>query len=383
MKKFYSVAAIFLIGVLMSQAPDMVGEAFSSQGLWFESVKDNGGNWTARVVASYSGSRYSQDEIIVPATVESRGTVMVVTAIGKDAFTGCENLRKISIAEGVKVIGDNNFTGCPKLEKVLLPSGLIEIGGNCFSELPSLGSIVLPEGLTDVGSGSFCSLGVSHLELGSIREIPQNSFCNLPMLKSLVVPASVGVIESGAVSDTGIEEVWFESAGSSQEKMLLLTNGSFRNNKALRRIYCRHSTPPRVEGPVSADFDVTPFQHNFPFRTDNIQTLEELSALTLYVPTYCAGTYSYGLLWERMTIAEHDFEAGLDSADADCAVRVDVVPGGVSVSATGSRVPVRICTISGMEVYSAENESGNIRCVLPSGIYVVKAGDSVRKVSIR
>ena len=43
-----------------------------------------------------------------------------VTAIGKNAFFGCENLREVYIADSVKLIEESVFYGCASLQKIHL-----------------------------------------------------------------------------------------------------------------------------------------------------------------------------------------------------------------------------------------------------------------------
>jgi len=68
------------------------------------------------------------------ATFEMPG----VTAIGSEAFAGCEMLRDTALPQTLVSIGDEAFRGCIRLGKLTAPASLTEIGIDAFAACESL-----------------------------------------------------------------------------------------------------------------------------------------------------------------------------------------------------------------------------------------------------
>lgn len=67
--------------------------------------------------------------VTIPATVRE---------IETHAFTGCDSLEFLTIAEGVEVIDGYAFSECPKLSLVSLPDSIKEINSGAFRNCPNL-----------------------------------------------------------------------------------------------------------------------------------------------------------------------------------------------------------------------------------------------------
>lgn len=101
-----------------------------------------------------------------------------IESIDSNAFSGCDNLRKVEFNEGLEIIDSEAFYGsglvevnlpsslsqiyegafreCEKLEKVSFKgNNLTFIGSGVFSECDSLDSITLPEGLIQLRAAVF------------------------------------------------------------------------------------------------------------------------------------------------------------------------------------------------------------------------------------
>jgi hypothetical protein len=61
-----------------------------------------------------------------------------VTAIGRDAFSGCENLVSVIIPAGVTSIGGWAFYACSSLTSITIPASLISIEDSAFLKCKSL-----------------------------------------------------------------------------------------------------------------------------------------------------------------------------------------------------------------------------------------------------
>ena len=81
------------------------------------------------VIGNPGGGKYSGD-VVVPGTVEYDGITYTVKGVGGRAFEQCDDLRKVTISEGIYKIGAYAFIGCGNLERVILPSTLGEINNS-------------------------------------------------------------------------------------------------------------------------------------------------------------------------------------------------------------------------------------------------------------
>ena len=73
----------------------------------------------------------------------------------KYAFSGCKNLRSITIPKTVKTIGAAAFMGCKKLNKVTMKYGLKVISQDVFCDCPKLTRVVVPSSVKRIGTSAF------------------------------------------------------------------------------------------------------------------------------------------------------------------------------------------------------------------------------------
>ncbi len=78
-----------------------------------------------------------------------------VTLIGLNAFRGCSNLQRVSIAGSVKKIASSAFSDCTALTKVILPKKLTQIDANAFSGCNELTQVIIPANVTSIGDSAF------------------------------------------------------------------------------------------------------------------------------------------------------------------------------------------------------------------------------------
>lgn len=78
-----------------------------------------------------------------------------ITAVPEDAFSGCENLQRVTIPKTVRSIGARAFGQCKNLSQVDLSEGLTYIGDNAFLQCKSLTEIQIPDSVTSMGEDPF------------------------------------------------------------------------------------------------------------------------------------------------------------------------------------------------------------------------------------
>ena len=200
-----------------------------------------------------------------------------VTSIGKDAFTYCPNLRRITlpnsillvepgafcsckdlhfygkfasegneslivdgklirfsncdaktydVPNGVTSIEESAFMGCEALTSVTLPYSLTTIKARAFDECCKLRDIVIPEGVNDIGNSAFSHCqSLENVSLpNSLIEIGEYAFSYCKSLKCITIPQSVKSI--GRMAFHGCKKIMFYGKYTSGDNRSLIIDGN-------------------------------------------------------------------------------------------------------------------------------------------------------------
>ena len=111
-------------------------------------------------------------------------------------ISGC---KKTTIPNSVTSIGDYAFCYCSGLTSVTIPNSVTAIGEETFSGCTGLTSIEIPNSVTEIGDNAFsdCSNLESVILSDNLTAIGAYSFCKCSNLKSVTIPDKVTYIESG------------------------------------------------------------------------------------------------------------------------------------------------------------------------------------------
>lgn len=152
------------------------------------------------------------EEVTIPAEIDGKK----VTKIGYMAFHDSDNIKKITISEGITHIGDYNFHDMPALSEVTLPESLLKIGTNNFYSCKKLKSIKLPSKLKIIENGCFYQTA----------------------LKEITIPASVtslGITKYGTNTFSGSYDLKYINVESGNKKYASVDGLLY--NKAKTKLY--------------------------------------------------------------------------------------------------------------------------------------------------
>ena len=126
-----------------SQQPvaGMVGEKFKINGNTYQ-LTSNGTQATAALV---KGSK-KKAKVVIPSAVKKNGVTVYVTAIGNNAFKNRKKVKTVVIGKNVQRIGKKAFAGCRNLRKITVKSRMVRmVGKKAFQSISSRAVIKVPK----------------------------------------------------------------------------------------------------------------------------------------------------------------------------------------------------------------------------------------------
>ena len=105
-------------------------------------------------------------------------------AIGKGAFSGCNQLKEVFLSPMTKMIDSYAFSGCERLRNITIPDSVTSIGSRCFGGCKSLTSVSLSNNISCIPDAAFT--GCSSLQQinipSNIQKIEHDAFSNCTSL---------------------------------------------------------------------------------------------------------------------------------------------------------------------------------------------------------
>lgn len=126
-----------------SQQPvaGMVGEKFKINGNTYQ-LTSNGTQATAALV---KGSK-KKAKVVIPSAVKKNGVTVYVTAIGNNAFKNRKKVKTVVIGKNVQRIGKKAFAGCRNLRKITVKSRMVRmVSKKAFQSISSRAVIKVPK----------------------------------------------------------------------------------------------------------------------------------------------------------------------------------------------------------------------------------------------
>ena len=154
---------------------------------------------TALVLRQYLSN--TDTSFIIPNKVTYNNKEYTVTAINKNVFKWCTNLKSITIPNSITSIGDYTFYNCSSLTSVTISNSITSIGDYTFYNCSSLTSVTIPKSVTNIGKEAFygcSSLNSVTIPTESVTAIGENAFYGCNNLTSITIPNSVTTIGENA-----------------------------------------------------------------------------------------------------------------------------------------------------------------------------------------
>ena len=121
-------------------------------------------------------------------------------SIAPRAFAGCQNLKTLSLHDGITELGEEALAWCDSMETIVLPSSLRKIGKLAFWCCTSLKEIQIPETVTELGHGVFegCR-SLTAIELpDTLSSLPEYMCNSCEQLTEINLPSGIEEIPDGA-----------------------------------------------------------------------------------------------------------------------------------------------------------------------------------------
>ena len=145
----------------------------------------------------------SLTDIVIPDSVTAMVDVYNASlSTVNNIFSGCVNLRSVTLGEGITSIGNKMFATCNALSDITFSDNLISIGIGAFQNT-SLTHFTVPDSVTTLGNAAFsgCSK-LRNVTLGKgITSIGDNMFSWCSMLSKVSIPNTVTSIGQYAFSN--------------------------------------------------------------------------------------------------------------------------------------------------------------------------------------
>ena len=201
-------------------------------------LNDDGQTYTFSSVAS----EYAEETFTVPASITENN--YKVTAIGYQAFTGNQNIKKVILPESIVTVGESAFYECTSLKAVQFSENTTEIGGRAFAYCSALESIQLPA-ITVIKYSMFegCESLTDIRIPDTVTAIDDSAFLGCEKLESITIPSSVQTIGINAfVKCKALKKV------NLSEGLQTICNDAFGNCYSLKEITIPNSVQKIAKG---------------------------------------------------------------------------------------------------------------------------------------
>ena len=113
-------------------------------------------NENGEKTVEYRSENTSEENPVIPDTVETVGNTYKVTSIAKGAFKNNKKIKTVTIGSNIETIGAEAFSGCSNLQTVIFKGNNIKvIGAKAFYKCTKIKKIVIPSSVNKIGKQAF------------------------------------------------------------------------------------------------------------------------------------------------------------------------------------------------------------------------------------
>ncbi len=179
------------------------------------------------------------ETVLLPDSLEEIGYVKIyddydiIVSEHWNVFSGCENLKNITLPKSLKMISNGSFSGCKSLEHIELPEGMAALCLGTFKDCSGLRSIHIPSTIEMIDGGVFqgCSK-LDNIELpASLAKLDYSLFEGCSSLTSVILPTELR--ELGISCFAGCENLKELDLG---EKIEVISDNCFNGCASLQNI---------------------------------------------------------------------------------------------------------------------------------------------------
>ena len=353
-----------------------------------------------------------------------------IKKIDSEAFSlRNDNLEEVVLNEGLEEIGNRAFYYCKKLRKINLPKSLKKIGEAAFNECEELrGVIVIPDGVTYIPKYAFQScFKIEGVDCGkSVTKIDSWAFSSCSKLRSVIIRENVKEIEALAFSycnnllqikvlselPPSCKTNAFGYIIKSDPLPEIFTNATlyvpkgskpwyylgdvWKNFKNIEEKYnigekCKNPVVSIVDNKINITCDTKDADIYYSLKAvDDVEEAkyeEPIMPSTKYILTTYAKVDEFDVsetVSFPFTVIQEDptkvITIKADNDDASIAVNGKNI---LISTANGAMQPTIVSTTNGSLVYDGTVSGQSVIPVTQGGIYIVKAGNTTKKVLVK
>ena len=171
------------------------------------------------VMAAADGDYRTTDGAFQDCQISSVSLPATLTTIAEGAFNNCQQLKQVTLADGIQQLSAACFANCTSLEEIYLPETITDLGSETefgywsyvFGGCTSLKKVNTPKLVTQLGQGCFKDSGIeTFLIPANITTLApycfaSNSLKNIKICHTQLTAESINYTESNFEDVSGIE----------------------------------------------------------------------------------------------------------------------------------------------------------------------------------
>ena len=316
--------------------------------------------------------------VTIPESVadpDDNSVVYSVTGIGDDAFCDCSGLTSVTIPNSVTSIDNFAFSNCSGLTSVTIPNSVTSIGGCAFWEASGLTTVTIPNSVTSIGEYAFqfCSNLTSVTIPESVKFIGKDAFCDCGN-------AVIYCETEESAKPEGWDARWNYSGGTVKWGCKVIraeadnieygsvTIGG-ENNAAIGANGSLWYLAETTNGKATLTAAPAEGYHFVKWTSEGV---EDITDIQITINVSASRTYTAVFESDAPTSVKYDEQS-----------QINIFAVGKNIIVKNADSEIFVTDMSGREVAREMPARRNVISVAASGIYVVKVGNTVKRVLVK